>query len=227
LSATFYGNRDRYDALIGRQNTQTIGSTVQWDWQPTPATTMNVYLGAESSRMGISNVNDADGPDNGKALGTIGQTNPNLGGPLYPYANQWWEFDRESDRNAGLSFSHDFGRARADISYNYTGSLGHVGYTYATIGALAYRDASGVAAAAAGFPDNKYRTNTLDLGLSFRVNRNVGVRLYGRYETGAFSDWHYAGLDNTLSYDHRLYTDKGGQLHYNVSLVGVMLNLKL
>jgi hypothetical protein len=227
LSATFYGNRDRYDALIGRQNTQTTGSTVQWDWQPTPATTMNVYLGAESSRMGISNVNDADGPDNGKALGTIGQTNPNLGGPLYPYANQWWEFDRESDRNAGLSFSHDFGRARADISYNYTGSLGHVGYTYATIGALAYRDASGVAAAAAGFPDNKYRTNTLDLGLSFRVNRNVGVRLYGRYETGAFSDWHYAGLDNTLSYDHRLYTDKGGQLHYNVSLVGVMLNLKL
>jgi MtrB/PioB family decaheme-associated outer membrane protein len=227
LSATFYGNRDRYDALIGRQNTQTTGSTVQWDWQPTPATTMNAYLGAESSRMGISNVNDADGPDNGKALGTIGQTNPNLGGPLYPYANQWWEFDRERNRNAGLSFSHDFGRARADISYNYTGSLGHVGYTYATIGALAYRDAAGVAAAGAGFPDNKYRTNTLDLGLSFRVNRNVGVRLYGRYETGAFSDWHYAGLDNTLSYDHRLYTDKGGQLHYNVSLVGVMLSLKL
>ncbi|MES2312027.1 MAG: MtrB/PioB family outer membrane beta-barrel protein [Pseudomonadota bacterium] len=227
LSATFYGNRDRYDALIGRQNTQTTGSTVQWDWQPTPATTMNAYLGAESSRMGISNVNDADGPDNGKALGTIGQTDPNLGGPLYPYANQWWEFDRERNRNAGLSFSHDFGRARADISYNYTGSLGHVGYTYATIGALAYRDAAGVAAAGAGFPDNKYRTNTLDLGLSFRVNRNVGVRLYGRYETGAFSDWHYAGLDNTLSYDHRLYTDKGGQLHYNVSLVGVMLNLKL
>lgn len=227
LSATFYGNRDRYDALIGRQNTQTTGTTVQWDWQPTPATTMNVYLGAESSRMGISNVNDADGPDNGKALGTIGQTNPNLGGPLYPYANQWWEFDRESNRNAGLSFSHDFGRARADVSYNYTGSLGHVGYTYATIGALAYRDAAGVAAAGAGFPDNKYRTNTLDLGLSFRVNRNVGVRLYGRYEAGAFSDWHYAGLDNTLSYDHRIYTDKGGQLHYNVSLVGVMLTLKL
>jgi hypothetical protein len=227
LSDTFYGNRDHYDALIGRQNTQTTGATVQWDWQPTPATTMNVYLGAESSRMGISNVNDADGPDNGKALGTIGQTNPNLGGPLYPYANQWWEFDRESNRNAGLSFSHDFGRVRADLSYNYTGSFGHVGYTYATIGALAYRDAAGVAAAGAGFPDNKYRTNTLDLGLSFRVNRNVGVRLYGRYETGAFSDWHYAGLDNTLSYDHRLYTDKGGQLHYNVSLVGVMLNLKL
>lgn len=227
LSATFYGNRDQYDALIGRQNTRTTGATLQWDWQPTPATTMNAYLGAETSRMGISNVNDADGPDNGAVFGTPEQVNPDLGGPLYPYANQWWEFDRESNRNAGLSFSHDFGRARADVSYNYTGSFGHVGYNYATIGALATRDPASVAAAAAGFPDNKYRTNTLDLGLSFRVNRNVGVRLYGRYETGAFSDWHYAGLDNTLSYDHRLYTDKGGQLHYNVSLVGVMLNLKL
>lgn len=227
LSATFYGNRDRYDALIGRQDTRTTGATLQWDWQPTPATTMNAYLGAETSRMGISNVNDADGPDNGAVFGTPDQVNPNLGGPLYPYANQWWEFDRESNRNAGLSFSHDFGRTRADLSYNYTGSFGHVGYSYATIGALAYRDPAGVAAANAGFPDNKYRTNTLDLGLSFRVNRNVGVRLYGRYETGAFSDWHYAGLDNTLSYDHRLYTDKGGQLHYSVSLVGVMLNLKL
>ena len=227
LSATFYGNRDQYDALIGRQNTRTTGATLQWDWQPTPATTMNAYLGAETSRMGISNVNDADGPDNGAVFGTPDQVNPDLGGPLYPYANQWWEFDRESNRNAGLSFSHDFGRARADLSYNYTGSFGHVGYNYATIGALAYRDPAGVAAANAGFPDNKYRTNTLDLGLSFRVNRNVGVRLYGRYETGAFSDWHYAGLDNTLSYDHRLYTDKGGQLHYSVSLVGVMLNLKL
>src|SRR3546814_18285648 len=82
---------------------------------------MNAYLGAETSRMGISNVGDSDGPDNGAGLGTSGQTNPNLGGPLYPYANQWWEFDRESNRNAGLSFRHDFGRVRADLSYDYTG----------------------------------------------------------------------------------------------------------
>lgn len=227
LSATFYGNRDQYDALIGRQHTRTTGATVQWDWQPTPATTVNAYLGAETSRLGISNVNDADGPDNGAVFGTPEQVNPNLGGPLYPFANQWWELDRERNRNGGFSLSHDFGRVRADLRYDYTGSLGHVGYSYATIGALATRDPASVAAAAAGFPDNKYRTNTLDLGLSFTVNRSVGVRLFGRYQSGAFSDWHYAGLDNTLSYDHRLYTDRGGQLHYNVSLVGVMLNLKL
>jgi len=223
LSATFYGNRDNYDTLIGRQDTRTTGATLQWDWQPTPATTLNAYLGIEGSRMGIANV-----ADNEALVGAnIDQTNPNLGGPLYPYANRWWEYDREGNRNAGLSFSHDFGRMRADLSYNYTGSTGHVGYTYDTIGALAYRDPAGVAAAGAGFPDNKYRTNTLDLGLSFRVNRNVGVRLYGRYQTGAFSDWHYAGFEQTLSYDHRIYTDKGGQLHYDVSMLGLMLNLKL
>jgi MtrB/PioB family decaheme-associated outer membrane protein len=227
VSATFYGNRDNYDALIGRQNTSTTGATMQWDWQPNPATTMNLYLGVEGSHMGISNVNDADYADNGNTYGRIGQANPSLGGPMYPYANQWWEVDRENNRNAGFSASHDFGRVRADLSYNYTGSLGHVAYNYATIGALAFRDAAGVAAAESGFPDNKYRTNTLDLGLNFRLSRDVGVRLYGRYETGAFSDWHYLGLNNTLVYDHRLYTDKGGQLHYNVSMVGVMLNFRL
>src|SRR3546814_17223755 len=79
--------------------------------------------------MGISNVGDSDGPDNGAGLGTSGQTNPNLGGPLYPYANQWWEFDRESNRNAGLRLSHDFGRVRADLRSDYPGSFGHVGYT--------------------------------------------------------------------------------------------------
>ncbi|KRE94895.1 hypothetical protein ASG87_17325 [Frateuria sp. Soil773] len=227
VSATFYGNRDRYDARIGRQDTRTTGATLQWDWQPNPETTLNAYLGAEGSRMGISNVGDSDAADNGGGLGTIGQTNPNLGGPLYPYANQWWEYDRERNRNAGLSLSHDFGRVRADLSYNYTGSLGHVGYDYATIGALADRDPASVALAGNGFPDNRYRTNTLDLGLNFRVTRNVGMRLFGRYETGAFSDWHYAGLDQGLSYDHKIYTDKGGQLHYSASLVGLMLNLKL
>src|SRR3546814_15241052 len=129
--------------------------------------------------MGISNVGDSDGPDNGAGLGTSGQTNPNLGGPLYPYANQWWEFDRESNRNAGLSFSHDFGRVRADLSYDYTGSSGHFGYTYAPVGGLAFPDPAAVAAAGAGFPDNKSRTQTLTMGPNFRLNPNAGVRVYG------------------------------------------------
>lgn len=223
LSATFYGNRDNYDALIGRQDTHTTGATVQWDWQPAPETTMNAYLGAESSRMGIANV-----ADNEALIGAdLGQTIADLGGPLYPLANRWWTFDRESNRNAGLGFSHDFGRMRLDLNYDVTRSLGHVGYDYASTTALAYQGPDAVAVVGDGFPDNTYRTNTLDMSLSFRLTPDVGVRLFGRYQTGAFSDWHYAGFGNTLSYDHRLYTDKGGELHYNASLVGVMLNLKL
>ncbi|TCV92316.1 putative beta-barrel porin MtrB/PioB [Luteibacter rhizovicinus] len=223
LSATFYGSRDRYDTQIGRQNTSTTGATLQWDWQPTPATTMNVYLGAEGTRLGISNV-----ADNESLIGSnIGQTNPSLGGPLYPYANQWWEFDRERNSNAGLSFSHDFGRVRADVSYNYSGSFGHVGYNYASLAALAYHGPNAAAAAGDSFPDNSYRSNSVDLGLSFRFTNQLGMRLFGRYETGSFTDFHYAGFDNTLDYDHRVYTDKGPQRHYSASLVGAMLNVKL
>ncbi|SFS17261.1 Putative outer membrane beta-barrel porin, MtrB/PioB [Dyella sp. OK004] len=227
VSATFYGNRDNYSTLIGRQNTQSTGSTLQWDWQPSPRTTASAYLGIETSRMGIANVGDSDAADNGAGLGTPGQTNPNLGGPLYPYANQWWEFDRERNTNAGFTLTHDFGRVRTDLSYNYSGSLGHVGYNYATIGALAYRGPGAAAAAGDGFPDNKYRSNTLDLGINFDFTRRFGMRLFGRHETGSFTDWHYLGLDQTLSYGSRIYTDKGPQRSYSVTLLGAMFNVKL
>jgi len=175
----------------------------------------------------VSNVGDSDGGAAGAALGTPGQTNPNLGGPLYPYGNQWWEFDRERNSNAGFTLTHDFGRVRADLNYNYSGSFGHVGYSYATIGALAYREADAAAAAGNAFPDNKYRSNTLELGFNFDFTRRFGMRLFGRRETGSFTDWHYLGFDQTLSYGQRIYTDKGPQHRYGVTMLGAMFNVKL
>ncbi|MGO4701649.1 MtrB/PioB family outer membrane beta-barrel protein [Dyella sp. 2RAB6] len=227
VSATFYGNRDQYATPIGRQDTRSTGATLQWDWQPSARTTASAYLGIETSHMGISNVGDSDGGAAGAALGTPGQTNPNLGGPLYPYGNQWWEFDRERNSNAGFTLTHDFGRVRADLSYSYSGSFGHVGYNYATIGALAYRGPDAAAAAGNAFPDNKYRSNTLDLGFNFDFTRRFGVRLFGRRETGSFTDWHYLGFDQTLSYGQRIYTDKGPQHHYGVTMLGALFNVKL
>ena len=53
------------------------------------------------------------------------------------------------------------------------------------------------------------------------------MRLFGRYQSGSFLDWHYLGFDDTLVYDHRVYTDRGPQLHYRATLVGAMLSIKL
>lgn len=226
VSATFYGNRDQYDTLIGRQNTSTTGSTLQWDWQPNPLTTASAYLGVETSRMGIANVADNESIVGNSPL----QENPALGGPLYPNAYQWWEFDRERNTNAGLTLTHDFGFMRADLSYNFANSLGHVGYNYNSKGALAAESPAELAAnAAAGyaFPDNKYRSSIVDLGFNFMFTRMLGMRLFGRYESGTFTDWHYLGLDDTLSYDHKIYTDKGPQRSYSVTVVGAMFSVKL
>jgi hypothetical protein len=227
VTTTLYGNRDQYSTLIGRQNTRTTGASLQWDWQPEPRTTASAYLGIETSRMGISNVGDADAADNGNGLGKLGQNNPNLGGPLYPFANQWWQADRERNANAGFTFTHDFGFTRMDLSYNYSGSTSHINYTYASIGALAYRGPGALAGAGNGFPDNTYRSNVVDLGFNVDFNRRLGMRLFGRYETGSFTDWHYLGFDRGLSYDHKIYTDTGPQQRYSVSMLGVMFNVKL
>lgn len=228
LSATFYGNRDQYGADVGRQSTSTTGFTGTLDWQPAPATNANIYIGAEGTRLKLANVNDKE-----VQLGLPGQDDASLGGPLYPLANYWRDVDRECDYNVGFSFSHDFGRARLHLGYNWTWSVSRLDYNRASDGALTQANYPANAAdiAAAGmygaFPNNHYRVGTLDASLDFRLSPRVGMRLLGRYESGSFLDWHYAGFDNSLVYDHRIYTDRGPQLHYHASLVGVMLDVKL
>jgi hypothetical protein len=220
VSATFYGNRDHYDALVGRQDTRTTGFTGEWDWQPAPHTNASVYIGAETTRLKLANV-----ADNESVVGAVGRDAPGFGGPLYPLENYWHDLDRERDYNAGITFAHDFGRVKLDLAWNYTQSLSQLGYDFASPGALTFPDAAPLLDGR--FPDNHYRSSTFDAGLSFPVTDSIGVRLFGRYQSGSFLDWHYLGFDDTLVYDHRVYTDRGPQLHYRATLVGAMLSIKL
>jgi len=221
VSATFYGSRDQYDAQVGRQNTRTTGFTGEWDWQPSPRTNASVYVGAESTHLKFANV-----ADNEAIVGAAGSEDPSLGGPLYPLENYWHDLDNERDYNAGVNFSHDFGRVRLDLGWNYTQSLSKLDYAYASTAALTHPDAAALTPDDA-FPNNHYRSSTFSASLGFPVTRSVGVRLFGQYQSGSFLDWHYLGFDDTLVYDHRIYTDEGPQLHYSVTVVGVMLNVKL
>ncbi|HET7360262.1 MAG TPA: MtrB/PioB family outer membrane beta-barrel protein [Rhodanobacteraceae bacterium] len=223
LSATLYGTLDDYTAQIGRQDTRNGGVNLAWDWQPTPLTSISANLGRDASRLRMSNVADVEdlvGPH-------PEHQDPSLGGPLYPYANQWWDIDNELDDNAGVTWMHSFKRVRVDASYTWTYSRSELHYRYASSGALPITQVPYVDEIGSGFPDNHYRVNSFNLGFTFDFSEHLGLRLFGRYEIGSFLDWHYAGLQDTPVIDHRIYTDRGPQQRYNASLVGAMLNVKL
>ncbi len=222
VSGVVYGTRDDYGAAIGRQATRNYGFSLSWDWQPSPATSISANIGRDDSRLQLSNVGDDE-----DVTGGVGRDDPSLGGPLYPLANQWQDMDHERDYNAGLTLHQDFGRVRADLSYTYTYALGEISYVYASPGALPITQLPFVDSVGNAFPDNHYHINTLQLGFTIAFSRTLGMRLFDIFETGSFADWHYAGLQNGLVIDHRVYTDLGPQPHYSANLIGVMLNVKL
>lgn len=222
LSTTLHGTWDHYGATIGRQQMRNTGATVQWDWQPNPLTNVSAWLGAEDMLLKLAGV-----ADNEAALGAPGQDDASLGGIVYPWENRWWDTDKERDYNLGLTWAHTFGRVRADLSYNFTLSRSVLDYQYASPSAVSGTQQPFIGNIGMGFPDGHYRTNTVDLGFTFQLAERIGMRLFGRYQMGGFLDWHYLGLAQTPTVDHRIYTDRGPMRRYHAALVGAMVNVKL
>ena len=223
VSATLYGIHDDYPTQIGRQNARNDGMTVQWDWQPSPETTVGAWAGSDRARLGIANV-----ADNEAIVGAEGQDDSSLGGSLYPLGNRWWESFEDRGYNTGVTLNHDFGNGiRFDLGYTWTYTRSRISYRYASVSALSGTQAAYAGQYPDGFPDNHYRVGALDLGLNFPVTPRLGVRLFGRLQGGNFFDWHYLGLDDSTVVDHRIYTDRGPNGSWNASVVGVMLNVKL
>ena len=224
VSATWHGLNDSYDAPVGRHSSRNQGVTLSWDWQPRPETSVGAWLGIDRARIAFSNVADNEGLIGADA----GQQDPSLGGPLYPYANQWWENSRDRDYNAGITLGHDFAhRIHFDAAWSWVLTRNRLGWDAASAGAI-----SGTQQAYAGdvpqnFPDTDYRLGTLDLGLSFPLAGRVGMRVFSRTWNGSFFDWHYIGLDPDPIVDHRIYTDRGPNRSFTASVVGVMVNVGL
>ncbi len=228
FTATLYGNRHRYGADIGRQSTDTTGADISWDWEPTPATSMSVYAGTESSRLKQGNVNDNEA----LTFSSPDQANMQFGGPFFPYANFWTATDNERDANAGAHFNHVFSpRVRLDLNYDYTWSRGLNSYGYASLTAIStvYRSILTAADVGNSFPANVYRMQTLTAHLNLALTRRVGLGLYGKYEFGNYADWHYAGfgIPAELIVGNRVFTELGPQPHWHVLLVGAFVTVKL
>jgi hypothetical protein len=217
VSTIAYGKYNDYSAAIGRKGDTSTGLMLQWDYQPLPTMTLNAYLGGELGKVRMSNVADAE---------AVVSADPSYGGAKYPFENTWSESDQQRNVNAGLSARRSFGRYRVDGSYSLVYSRGRLDYDYASPGALSGTQQPFLNQLTP-FPDNHYRLQSLELGLTRAFSETLAVRLFGRYEFGDFNDWHYDGFRNNLLYDHRLYSDQGPAAHYDASLIGLMLQLKL
>ncbi|MEO7432946.1 MAG: MtrB/PioB family outer membrane beta-barrel protein [Dokdonella sp.] len=216
ISASVRGDWNDYDAELGRQAYNTLGMTLQWEWQPSTRTNASLYYGYDRSGLRLANVNElnASGSD------------PSLGGSTYPELGRWWADDRQRNHNAGATLAHDIGRVRVDANWNMLYSRGTTAYTYASSLAPAYPDPGVTGAGGGAFPSMIYRVNTLNLGITVPLMERISLRLFDIYERGHISDWHYLGFDATRVFDHRVYTD-GGPESYDANLIGLLVTIRL
>jgi hypothetical protein len=199
--------------MIGRQRYDTFAATLQWEWQPAPATDLSVYFGYDRSGMRVSNV-----------AGSMGATSGALGSPGYPLANQWWQSDDERNYSAGTALRKNFALFSLDLSYNYLYSRGITSYTAASPGALVFPQ--NFRTMGSGFSPMTYRVNSVTASVIVPLTPRASVRLFDYYERGDIDDWHYAGFNQSLVYGHELYTD-GGPQSYSQNLIGVFISMKL
>ncbi|MFI4969085.1 MAG: MtrB/PioB family outer membrane beta-barrel protein [Lysobacterales bacterium] len=215
LSASLRGDYNDYDAVLGRQRYDTLGLTLQWEWQPTPTTNASVYYGYDRSKLRLANVNEIN--DSG--------ADPTLGGTTYADVGRWSADDRQRNQNAGATLNHSFGRVRLDASWQFIDARGTTSYSFATPAALAYFG-DGTTVPGNAFPPMTYRVNALTVGVTIPIVERISLRLFDYYEHGRISDWHYAGFDTSRVFDHRVYTD-GGPQSYSANLLGLLVDIRL
>ena len=213
VTGTVRSQWSRSPEMIGRQRYDTFAATLQWEWQPVPATDLSVYLGYDRSNLRLSNVSGIPGGTSG-VLGSAG----------YPLANQWWEGDNERNYSGGTTLQKNLGPFSVDLSYNYLYSRSITSYTAASSGALVFRQ--DFPTMGSGFSPMTYRVNSVTASVIVPFTRRVSLRLFDYYERGHIDDWHYAGFNQSLVYGHELYTD-GGPQSYSQNLVGVSVSMKL
>jgi len=214
ISTQIRGERNDYDAELGRTGWDTYGTSVQWDWQPSAATVASAWYGYDRADLDIANVNDA-------AM----TSDANLGGPSYPNANRWWMSDKQRNQYAGANLSQRIGRAILTADWNHVSSRGDTRYRYASPTALSV-PANAVPGLAGAFPTMRWRTDTLTVGVNFPINDRLNVHLFDTWQKGSLSDWHYSGFGNGQVVGTMVYTD-GGPENYSVNMIGVMMEIKL
>lgn len=175
-----------YGADYGRQRERNWSVNLDWSWTPVPTASAYAHYGFQQTRIKQANIND------NTAAALAGSGDANAGGAVYPLANAWDADSRDRSHTFGLGFRYGFGRMTLESGYSFIYSNYRLGYGFASAGALATPALVGVAGDS--MPDMAYRQHLLETSVKVPVRRELAVRLYHRYETARFADWHYDGL---------------------------------
>jgi hypothetical protein len=211
LSGSIRAERNDYDAVLGRQDYDTYGGTLQWEWQPSAATIASIYYGYDRSTLDMANINEvALTPD------------PSLGGATYALEGRWWAQDAQRNHYLGATLDQNLGRVRLQLAGNYTDSRGTTDLSFASPAALAWP----TLLTGNAFPAMQHEVLSISASLHIPINDQISLRVFDLYERGRLSDWHYQGFDASRVYDHRVYVD-GGPEHYSDNLVGLMIQIRL
>ncbi len=203
-----------YDAELGRQGLDTAGATIQWEWQPKPGTSADIFVGYDRSKLTLANVNDSG----------LFLPDPSLGGPNYPLASRWWSSDTQKNTSVGANIAHTVRKVRLFASWIYNNAQGSTKFTFASPSALAWPLLANDPGSA--FPDMDWRINTLNISATITLTERISLRVFNRYEHGRLRDWHYQGFDQGQVFDHRVYID-GGPEDYSTNLFGAFLTVSL
>lgn len=214
LSGTLRGDWNDYDADFGREDYDSLGASLSWDWQPDDRTTAGVFLGYDRSELAMANINEIAG------FGS----DPQLGGDSYIDAGRWWLDDDQRNYYAGINFSRRFHRSHLELGWNYSDSRGETGYRFNSPDALAYPALA--AAAGNGFAPMVHRVNSFSVAWTIPLSPRMDLRLFDTYETARLSDWHYFGFEDGLVSANRVYLESGPS-GYSVNMVGAMLEVRL
>lgn len=208
LSASLRAERNDYDAELGRESYDTLGTTLQWEWQLSPSSVASAYYGYDRSTLDIANVNEsALTPD------------PSLGGATYPLDGRWWVEDAQRNHYFGATLDRWVGPVRLGLEGSYIESRGTTDFRFAGPVALAWPNPL-------PFPAMDHRITSLSANLYIPISDRFAVRVFDLYERGRLFDWHYLGFDTARAYDHRVFTD-GGPEDYSANLIGVMFEVRL
>ena len=75
-------------------------------------------------------------------------------------------------------------------------------------------------------PDITFRQQTLLTSLKFALNKNTALRMYYRYDSARFEDWHYDGVPLVFANGAGVFLGAGPQ-NYNVHLFGLFFQYTL